>query len=86
MQRFALKLEDRVDRVADTLGQLQVAWTATLTAPALQSLGANAPALRELVFVEHAAITGDMVLIACCGDRGIPLVSVCMECSCDIVE
>ena len=58
VQRFALKLEDRVDRVADTLGQLQVAWTATLTAPALQSLGANAPALRELVFVEHAAITG----------------------------
>ena len=44
--------------IADTLGQLQVAWTATLTAPALQGLGAHAPALRELVLVEHAAIAG----------------------------
>jgi hypothetical protein len=58
VQRVALELDDRVHGVADALGQLQVARAATFAAPALQGLGADAPALRELVFVEHPAIAG----------------------------
>ena len=88
MQRFALELDDRVDRVADTLGRLQVAWTATLTAPALQVAGLTPQRCHQFVFVEQRGDRRVTVVLICLLrlTEGIPLVGVCMECSCGVVE
>lgn len=53
MQGAALVLGDDFQRVGDPLGELQIVRTAALGPPALQRLGAHAPALRQFAFRKH---------------------------------